>query len=370
MADMQTRNRFFPLLKYISLFAILLIAGCRKDHVEEPIPTPAKITWKEVGSFTHDLRQLRTCNASGDSLLLYSQHNFIVYEPLNGRITNFHLWHDGWYGPLVGTRPALRSLFYVSVYDQMLIATPTHDPVGQNYFVYAPADTAFNGFHLYSAWNYPYYETPAISARNELLMINSGNWGPGPPVAYQVALKLTELGGDYDVDTFFTRKIIFNDPGLNAVGLGNVFAPGDDFFVNSAIGLLRVTPDGQWTNTGLGWPPVTDMVAFNDTLLAIGNSRIVVSPDRGVSWTVAYNVPTTWANMDYFIIEGKIFSSRFDGLYRLDLTPTTAQLVELDNEGLASHDIASVSLCRDSVYVATMSGLFSKPYAEFNKKKE
>lgn len=361
---------------FLSFFlALVIFQACRKDP-DLPVPpaSPDDIAeWKVVDGISNNLRYIQNSFASGDSLFLFGQNYFSVYEPITNQITSFYYSYPTLSNPLLYSRPAMRSEFIVELYESGLLLRPTHNPVvsGSEFWLNIPAmDTSV---HLFSNYFSSYrWENPAVSNLNEAL-IPFHHGSNGYPVVFRTGIRVLHTGGD-QMDTAFVRKIVFNDPAFQNADAGIILPWNDKFFVNiSGLNtpneVVRLNADDSWESAGFQSPVgIYDLFGNSDSLFAVCGTPAVLyfSSDDGETWQPRFNLPNSWLNMDFFTLNGKSYASVQDQIFLVEINSNLVRLVELENKGLATNSITAVNLCGDSVYVSTLSGLFVKSLADFN----
>jgi hypothetical protein len=183
-----------------------------------------------------------------------------------------------------------------------------------------------------------------------LTVINTGG------IMYLLFIELERGGSVLDLKIKDSRKVSF----IYDVYYNVIMSLGDDFFVSSSDAGYKISSTGEFRK-------VIDQVIFetynyNDTLIAIGPYELYKSTDTGETWErIADNWP--FCNATFFQIENQLCFYVTDQIWTINLG--TGIMREIDNQGLATNEITSVSAFCRKVYVTTLSGLFYKDMEDF-----
>ncbi|NID13127.1 hypothetical protein [Fibrivirga algicola] len=110
---------------------------------------------------------------------------------------------------------------------------------------------------------------------------------------------------------------------------------------------------------------------FNGTVYGVttantGTLKLAKSTDQGATWSIIIDqLPDAYRTFTYKTVGDKLIAAYNSQLFQLTITPTTLSTVELDNTGLYGNRITSVAQFRNTVYVSTLSGVFTKPVRTF-----
>lgn len=83
------------------------------------------------------------------------------------------------------------------------------------------------------------------------------------------------------------------------------------------------------------------------------------STDEGHSWQHLGPGASRLGTGEYFVLDDQLVYAREDSLYQV--APETGAIHPLDTRGLADNQITSVVSFADSIYVGTLTGLYTKP---------
>ncbi|QDK79679.1 hypothetical protein EXU85_14120 [Spirosoma sp. KCTC 42546] len=194
------------------------------------------------------------------------------------------------------------------------------------------------------------YSTPVINGANISLVLLSINVPAWP-----------NLG----LDVTKTQLITLEGAGF-PYSMGSA---GDYFIVSTVKGTFRISPTGVYEKT---YPyGLLRQFSYNGTVYGVtyANStslQLVASTDQGKTWSVVANqVSDTYRLLVYKQVNNLLIGMYNSQLFQLQLTATTLTPTELDNTNLFGNRITSVAAFHNTVYVSTLSGVFTKPLRTF-----
>jgi hypothetical protein len=186
----------------------------------------------------------------------------------------------------------------------------------------------------------------------------------------------------YDVRGYnvVPKKIIMLSPSSSIFGSGFFSATYfNKFFINLGGQFYRIDTNGDVKP--FGSPTyVNKMFSINDYLFALGGDKIkiIVSKNRGEEWS--YFNPTqnnsAFSLLNYVNIEGFLYAFFESQLFKITMSINNGNgalsllVTELDNDGLESNKITTISKSGKYAYVGTYSGLFYRDTAKFNTPKK
>lgn len=362
---------------FVFLFIVCLVA-CKERLVEvpEPKPDPA-LSWQVSDAFLFDLKNQLTSYADSNLVILSGSQTTSIALNRNGSNPDTSFRHYGGQAQPYGRtdyRPLLRPAYMGFTLDDVLNFVPTASPVQSyvnTYVRMASIDKDFASFQLIPAFAgnalvanrqnqiiVPYrqydrsYATPVLKGSIQLALISLN-----VPVPPSLALSTRQ------VKTFQLENTSF---------IYNMCSVGDYFILSTSNGIYRVAPDGTFEKTNTQLMPrlfvyKSDLYgiaqAFSD---GVNSNQLLVSKDEGRTWTVlSSSLSTTYGFLYFQQVGDELIASYNSQLFQLTLTPTTLTTTELDNTGLYGNRITSVAQFRNTVYVSTLSGVFTKPVRTF-----
>lgn len=131
---------------------------------------------------------------------------------------------------------------------------------------------------------------------------------------------------------------------------------GDDFLVSTDQATFIVGREG--TVTQLWEAGASHASEIGDSWFAEVEQELLRSTDQGTNWQVMGSGASRIGEGEYFVCDSVLIYAREDSLYQI--MPQTGDLEPLNNNGLEGHQITAVASFADSIYVGTLTGLFTK----------
>ncbi|MEZ0484804.1 hypothetical protein [Fibrella aquatica] len=373
----MNRSHGFSLLLLISF----CIWSCKEKVIDVPAPLPDPgLTWQVNEDFLFDRKiQLNSYADSSKIMLAGSQTTAIAPGQSRPGPDTIFVHYGGQAQPNGRTdyRPLLHPSFIGFIVNDFVNLIPTASPVQSyvNLVVRLPAlDPDFASFDVLPAAIgetmvandqnqviVPYrrydrsYNTPVIDGR----LTNIALISVDVPRAPNVQLKTAD-----------TKLISF--PGGNF--LQAVSSIGSYFLVSTSNGTYRISPDGSYQKT---YPySFQNLFTFKGTVYGItaantSTLKLAASTDQGNTWSIIVDqLPNEYRFLTYKTVGDQLIATYNGQLFQLIITPTTLSVVELDNTGLYGNKITSVAQFRNTVYVSTLSGVFTKPVRTFLTQKK
>lgn len=132
---------------------------------------------------------------------------------------------------------------------------------------------------------------------------------------------------------------------------------GDDYLVSTEQATFLLRREGSFTQ--LWAAGATHAFAWGEEWYAEVEATLYRSTDEGTNWQALGPGASRLGSGEYYVLDSTLVYAREDSLYRV--TPTTGALQALQNQGLEANQITSVASFADSIYVGTLTGLYTKP---------
>ncbi|UYZ57601.1 hypothetical protein [Hymenobacter latericus] len=344
------------------LGALVLLLGCQKDPVIEIKEVPERRSWTEV----RNLRGLeRTIlNMAGDGRQLLLQQPF-YFTKLRSQGPGGATVHAAGLPSDVGVRLALAPAFFAyPAHDSLLVVATTAAPLNPAGFVRLRRLDA-TAVRFATRYITP-FKTTAISSANQVLIAYDNN-DPARPITFVLATVSPAT-------SVVQRAQVVRIPVDRSAGLPYVrhLAALDDYFVADLGdgGLYRIGADGQFRRVW-GPSPLTDaFYTYGGTAYAHAEwGRLLTSADKGLTWREYTGVPAIFDQSRFYFVGDSLVGSQFDQLYTLHWQGPNYRIRPLKADGLERASVTGMAVLRDSVYVATTTGLFARPLAQFFEKK-
>ncbi|GAA4040625.1 hypothetical protein GCM10022409_28210 [Hymenobacter glaciei] len=185
-----------------------------------------------------------------------------------------------------------------------------------------------------------------------LAAVQPGALGSGPVMAYMgpVVIPRPAFSGAYlrylvAIDNYF----------LASFGDGGIYKIKQDGSFRQVYGAATVDAIYKWNNTLYG---------------PIEYGEIITSTDAGETWQKSSGTPQQFTLASYYPVKDSLVCVYSNSLYSLRWNGPRYSLRPLKNDGLERATITGVEYLRDTVYVATTSGLFARPVKAFFEAKQ
>ncbi len=363
----------------VSFCVLLVLSGlwsCKQKIVDAPAPLPDPgLIWQVNEDFLFDQKIQLTSYADSNLIMLAgSQTTAIAPGESRPKTDTTFVHYSGQAQPQGRTdyRPLLHPAFMGFIINDFVNVVPTSSPVQSSVNTIvrlAALDPDFASFNLIptsagetmvansqNQFIVPYrrydrsYSTPVINGNLTNIALISVNV-PNPP---SIQLKTTKT------------QLIELPGGSFLRAMSSI---GNYFLVSTSGGTYRISPNGTYQKSY----PYTflNLFTFNGTVYGVttantGTLKLATSTDQGASWTIlADQLPDAYRLFNYKTVNNQLIATYNSQLFQLTFTPTTLSTVELDNTGLYGNKITSVARYRNTVYVSTLSGVFTKPVRTF-----
>ena len=348
----------------------LALTACKKEvetqiQVKE-VEVEKKASWTEVPSLYGLARVIMSTGTDGNAIYLQQPNAFtrlVSQKPLSGLVTAA--------GPLpadVNVRlPIARSFFAYPDTDTSLTICRNREPLSSRaYFSLRRFDPAALRF---STGLFSLSKRMAINENNYLLIpyenkrpdraftfvlaaVQAGALGSGPVMLYPgpVVIPRTNSSG-----TYLRYLVAIDNYFLASFGDGGIYKIKQDGTFRQVYGATLVDAIYKWNNTLYG---------------PIEHNEIITSTDNGETWQKSSGTPLQFTVASYYAVKDSLVFTYGSSLYTLRWNGPRYTMRQLKNDGLERATITGIEYLRDTVYVATTSGLFVRPVKTFFDKQQ
>lgn len=337
------------------LFGTVLSVGifaCKKEKIVE---VEKQHAWKSVGGYKFDKKITTNSAVSGDYMFITGSE---ISQIAAGETSN-------------NAFSILQSDFYA---DRQY-------PIGKNYVMgVSDENVIFLSNLQYPSFCFPLF--PKIDDA-DFASFNHHTYGSSPIASgainenddlltfYQkkdlkarilfVSVKPDPL--NYNVDTFFTRKIDIPSPYLTSRPI--MYGYKDCFLIAYANGIYKILPDGSYAQkyTFTSFPE--QFFSKGDSVYAVSEDYVYLSADKGESWAVKSNSSWERSVIRVYETNGKHIGSYNGQLFHVQIKNNGIDYVELVNDGLETSVITSVTYFDHKYFVTTNSGVFYRNESDF-----
>lgn len=369
------------------LLLLLLVTACKERLIEvpEPKPDPAQ-SWQVHPDFLFDRKvQLNSYGDDKVGILVGSLTTSVAPNSDASSATDSTFVHYGGqatpdgsttYQPLV--HPRYIGFVYSNFIKLISTANPINGYTGTTVNL-AAADKDFASFELI---NYAVGESFVSNQRNQLLIAyrtydRSYNT---PVLSGDLKFALISLAVEQtspSAPSVLSTKQVQTLPSINSSFVLNMGSVSDYFVVSTTNGVYRISPDGTYQKT-YSWPMLR-VFTYNNVLYGITQEysngstdyKLVTSTDAGLTWnTLASKLNSSYGFLKYKQVGDQLIAMYNNQLFQLRVEPNALVAKQLDDAGLYGNRITSVMKFRNTVYVSTLSGVFTKPWQTFLTEKK
>jgi len=343
----------------ISLF---LIFSCKKSVEIREVQIDKKYSWTEIKRFTGTEKIFLSSGSSSDAIYLQQPYFFteLRSQNINTDITI--------YGASLPTdidiRIPINKDFSAFPFSDTVLRVinnlkPTVSPSG-GYFDLKKIDPTLTDIQK----NYNVlFKAMTINKNGTLLLAYNNNRASRPFTLMMLKIK-TNSSYPY-IDTLFSKSVTIPRTSIDAY-VRHISAVNDYFLIDlSGNGLFKIKENGTFSKV---YNPAT-VDAFYEWqgkvyALAEG-SRLLISSDNGDNWQEYSGINSIMTTSNYYIIKDSLVGAYRDNLFTLTWSGSNYTQRFLKNDGVENTRINGVEILRDTVYIATTSGLYVKPVSTF-----
>lgn len=360
----------------LSFLVVGCLSSCKEKAPDTPTPLPDPgLSWQLNEDFLFDRKIQLTSYADSNLIMLAGSQTTAIAPGQSRPMTDTTFVHySGQAQPNGRTdyRPLLHPSFIGFVINDFISLIPTASPVQSsvNAIVRFPAlDPDFASFDLIPAAT---GETMVANSQNQLIIpYRRYDRSYSTPVIngnlVNIALVSVNVPSPPSIQLTTASTKLIEIPGGNFLrALSNV---GNYFLVSASNGTYRISPDGSYQKT---YPySFLNFFTFNGTVYGVTTAntstlKLAASADQGNTWSILVDqLPDAYRLFNYKTVNNQLIATYNSQLFQLTITPTTLSTIELDNTGLYGNKITSVAKFRNTVYVSTLSGVFTKPVRTF-----
>ncbi|QES89228.1 hypothetical protein [Rhizosphaericola mali] len=371
---------------FVLLILLSVFSSCRKEVDKiQYVDSSSLNSWHLDSTFQFAQKIQLNSLAISDSEALFANNEFLrivngnssFYDllgkgELSTAISNYYtIWGATYSGNTYYVRPYLSKLLYVGINPTGLRAYGVRHAVSGNYQFNSPTPTQTENY----GYGYIGYNWNAISFVNDSSFLYSYTYSSD--TAHNDTLKSVLLTLNFD----WQGIPILNNQKALSFSLGKYGAlNGARPFTYSFYGytyllmgpkIFRINENGVYkdlTNASIKLDDVVSMFTIGKYIFAIGDdqSSLTVSEDNGATWHIFSNgINSNLPFLRFGYVGGKTIGIYNAQLFEFTLNGNTLTTKELDNSGLNTNLITSVSQAGRHVFVSTMSGVYYRDTTNF-----
>jgi hypothetical protein len=202
--------------------------------------------------------------------------------------------------------------------------------------------------------------------KNSVLLFSYFNNRPGTPFTFMLIKVKTNDISPY-ADTVWTKQVTIPRVSNTVdVYVRHISAVNDYFLLDlSGNGLYKIREDGSFNRVHK--PAVVDaFYAWKGKVYAHAEwDKLLISENDGDTWNEYSGTNTAMTLSTYHVVNDSLVGAYRDNLFTLRWDGPNYAMRFLKNDGIEGSAINGVQVLRDSVYVATTAGLYTKSVKEF-----
>jgi hypothetical protein len=346
-------------MEKIWLFMIaMILISCKKSTEIIEVPVEKKNSWTEVKGFFGTERIFLSSGRSADALYFQQPYYFTEYKP-----TTITRYAAGLPTDIDIRLPISSRISAMAFSDSILRvfnnANPITSPSG-GYFNLKQIDPTLTAIR--TRFN-SQFKNMAINKNDVLLLHYSSNRTSKPFMLLLMKIKSSPI---YPyIDTVFNKSIAIPNMGIEGY-VRHIAAIKDYFLVEiPGQGLYKIKEDGTFKRTE-SLKTINAFYEWQDKIYAHAEwDTYYTSADDGDTWQSFFNFPQFLTTSNFYTVNDSLVGANSDNLYTLKWNSTNYVARFLKNDGLEGAKIYGVEVLKDSVYVATTSGLYVKSIKRF-----
>jgi hypothetical protein len=355
-------TKFFQTVSPFLVAFAFVFSGCKKE-IETQIQikeVEKKASWTEVSGLSGFERIILSTGSNGQSIYL-QQPNFFTRLSTQNRSQGITV-SGGRLPTDLGVRlPIGRDFFAYPDTDSSLVLCRNNEPLNYQFYIGLRRFDK-NAIRLNTRL-FSLSKCMAINQNNYLLAPYENN---RPDRAFTFILAAVTPGaGGFPVSAT-TRKVVIPQALSSGSYVRNLAAIDDYFLVNLGdAGIYKIKQDGSYRQV-YTYAIVDAFYKWQGIVYAPAEyNEMLTSADNGDTWQKSTGTPDHFTLANYYPVRDSLVGVFFGNLYTLRWNGPRFTSRFLKNDGLERATITGVEYLRDTVYVATTSGLFARPVKSF-----
>ena len=352
-----------PLHHVVAVFLStgLALSSCKKETEIQIKEVEKKFSWSDVSGLDGLERIVLSTGTNGQSIYL-QQPNFFTRFNTQNRLRGMVV-SGGRLPTDIAVRLAIGPTFFAyPATDSLLVVCRNNEPINNEAYVQLrrldPTGVRFNTRVFFLS------KCTAISQNNYLLMPYDNN-RPDRPITFLLTSVIPGAPGM--PVTVASRQVVIPTPGIGSGAyVRNIAAIDDYFLVNLGdAGIYKIKQDGSFRRVH-GGALVDAFYKWKNIVYApVEYNEILTSSDNGDSWQRSTGTPDHFTLANYYTVRDSLIGVYRGNLYTLRWNGPRFTTRFLKNDGLDRARITGIEYLRDTVYVATTSGLFARSVKSF-----
>jgi hypothetical protein len=351
------------------LLSILIFLGCTKEKIIEiPVPVDKQYRWKLDSNFLYNNSIIANSFATENELYLYGKYFSVLTYDKNSKekVENYTLRGE----PNTNFKMPISPSFFINTYQNTVIFIPTQGPVTEY-------NTSYQRFgyvnpNLVTTLAFPSYDfgqCMAINKKNQAL-IPYTSYDPTTNLAdgnifYFLLADINVINDGQRSEIAQTKTVTIQNDGPY---MSSLFTH-KDYFVAYLRKNYKIYSDGKVKQIAPNYA-LKKVFQKSDTLYAFSpDGSILRSTNDAEDWIKLGTGNTNLAYTNYYLVNNEVIGTYFSQLFHFKIDGNNITIKEIDNDGLVTRYITSISKFKDKVFVTTLTGVYTVDYKDFFKYK-
>jgi len=346
----------------ITALSLSLFFSCKKSIEIREVQVEKKYSWTELKRFTGTEKIFLSSGSSSDAI--YFQQPYFFTEIRNQNANTGITVYGASLPTDIDIRIPITSTFSAFPFSDTVLRVinnlnPTVSPSG-GYFNLKQIDPTLTYIQKY--YNI-LFKSMVINKNGTLLLAYNNNRVSQPFTLMMLKIK-TNSSYPY-IDTLFSKSVAIPRTSLDAY-VRYLSAVNDYFLIDfSGNGIYKIKEDGAFSKV-YNEATVDAFYEWQGKVYALAEGgRLLISSDNGDNWQEYTGINSTMTTSNYYVIKDSLVGVYRDNLFTLKWSGFNYVQRFLKNDGVENTRINGIEVLRDSVFVATTSGLFAKPVSTF-----
>jgi hypothetical protein len=351
-------KNYLPYLVILTAFA-----SCKKRVEIREVPVDKVTSWVQSPSYSGTQRIILSSGRSADAIYLQQPFYFSEVRSLDEITIHASLLPTD-----ISIRiPISPDIFAYPLNDSVLAIKNnkrSNITQGNGFYNLRQLDPSLRAIdkHFMSL-----FKCMAIT-NDKAVLVSYQNNLPAQPRTFFIFKMVTNNLAPY-VDSVYTKKITI--PRTTSAIIRSITAIGDYFLVDlSDEGIFKIRQDGTYSKVHT--PAFVD--AFYEWKGKIyghaEQNKLIISDNNSESFLEFSGLPFEYTAAGFYVVKDSLVGAYRDNLYTFKWSGLNYSARLLKNDGLENTTINGIEILRDTVYVATTSGLYTKPASTFFEGKQ
>lgn len=345
----------------IIAISLLLLISCKKIIEIREVQVDKKYSWTEIKKFSGTEKLFLSSGSSSNAIFL--QQPFFFTELRNQNINTGITIYGASLPTDIDIRMPINKDFSAFPFSDSVLRIvnnlyPIVSPSG-GYFDLKKIDPTLTNIQKSYLL---LFKCMAINKNGTLLLAYNNNRAGFPFTFMMLKIKTNSI---YPyIDTIFTKTITIPRTSISYVR--HISSINDYYLVDiSGEGIFKIYEDGTFNkvfNTAI----VDAFFEWDGKVYALVEwNRVLISSNNGDNWQEYSGTNSIMTLSNYYVIKDSLIGANRDNLFTLTWSGTNYTQRFLKVDGVENSRINGIEVLRDSVYIATTSGLFVKPLSTF-----